>query len=141
MKSHFIRLFLGVLAAGFIFDVPLCAQVAGATIYSANCDQRFAAPTCINLLGNLGRNAIIGPGLVNLDFSVVKNNKIPKISESFAVQFRAEFFNVFNHANFAPPVDNLEALDASGNPVPGFGQIDATQVPNREIQFALKFTW
>src|SRR5438067_205053 len=123
---------------------PAClinAQAPSASFYSTNCDQRFAAPTCINLLGNLGRNAIIGPGLVNFDFSVVKNSKIPRISESFAVQFRAEFFNVFNHTNFAPPVDNLEALDASGNPVPGFGQIDATQVPNREIQFALKFTW
>ncbi|PYT99120.1 MAG: hypothetical protein DMG38_13170 [Acidobacteria bacterium] len=97
--------------------------------------------TCANLLGNLGRNTVIGPRLVNFDFSVVKNSKIPRISENFAVQFRAEFFNVFNHTNFAPPVDNLEALDASGNPVPGFGQIDATQVPNREIQFALKFTW
>ena len=123
---------------------PAClinAQAPSASFYSANCDQRFAAPTCINLLGNLGRNTIIGPGLVNFDFAMVKNNKIPKISETFAIQFRAEFFNVFNHTNFAPPVDNLEALDASGNPVPGFGQIDATQVPNREIQFALKITW
>lgn len=123
---------------------PACltnAQAPNASFYSANCDQRFAAPTCINLLGNLGRNTIIGPGLVNVDFSLVKNSKIPRISENFAVQFRAEFFNVFNHTNFAPPVDNLEALDPSGNPVPGFGQIDATQTPNREIQFALKFTW
>ena len=72
--------------------------------------------TCINLLGNLGRNTIIGPGLVNFDFSLVKNSKISRISENFAIQFRAEFFNVFNHTNFAPPVDNLEALDASGNP-------------------------
>jgi hypothetical protein len=123
---------------------PAClinAQTPSASFYSAHCDPKFAAPTCINLLGNLGRNTIIGPGLVNFDFSLVKNNKIPRISENFAVQFRAEFFNVFNHTNFAPPVDNLEAIDATGAPVPGFGQIDATQVPNREIQFALKFTW
>jgi Carboxypeptidase regulatory-like domain/TonB dependent receptor len=123
---------------------PAClinAQAPSQSFYNANCDPKFAAPTCINLLGNLGRNTIIGPGLVNVDFSMVKNNKIPRISENFAIQFRAEFFNVFNHTNFAPPVDNLEALDASGNPVPGFGQIDATQIPNREIQFALKFTW
>jgi hypothetical protein len=123
---------------------PAClvnAQAPSAGFYSTNCDQRFAAPTCLNLLGNLGRNVIIGPGLLNFDFSMVKNNKIPRISENFAVQFRAEFFNVFNHTNFAPPVDNLEAIDATGAPVPGFGQIDATQVPNREIQFALKFTW
>ena len=123
---------------------PAClinTQAPSAGFYSANCDQRFAAPTCINLLGNLGRNTVIGPGLVNFDFSIVKNTKVPKISETFAVQFRAEFFNILNHTNFAPPVDNLEAIDATGNPVPGFGQIDATQVPNREIQFALKITW
>ena len=123
---------------------PAClvnAQAPSSGFYSANCDQRFAAPTCINLLGNLGRNAIIGPGLVNFDFSMVKNSKIPKISETFAIQFRAEFFNLLNHTNFAPPVDNLEAIDATGSPVPGFGQIDATQIPNREIQFALKITW
>ena len=102
------------------------------------CSQTFAFPTCINLLGNLGRNTVIGPGLVNLDFSVVKNSYVPKISETFAVQFRAEFFNILNRANFAPPVDNLEAIDATGAPIPGFGQIDSTQTDSREIQFALK---
>jgi hypothetical protein len=97
--------------------------------------------TCINLLGNLGRNAIIGPGLINVDFSMVKNNRIPKISENFNVQFRAEFFNVLNHANFAPPVNNMEAFDPTGQLTPGFGQITNLQVPSREIQFALKFVW
>jgi hypothetical protein len=97
--------------------------------------------TCANLFGNLGRNTVIGPGLVNVDFSVVKNTKVPKISENFNVQFRTEFFNVFNHANFAPPLDNLQSFDASGNLVGGFGQLTALQVPSREIQFALKFTW
>jgi hypothetical protein len=97
--------------------------------------------TCINLLGNLGRNAIIGPGLINVDFSLVKNTKIPKISENFNVQFRAEFFNILNHPNFAPPVNNLEAFDPSGNLTPGFGQITNLQVPSREIQFALKLIW
>jgi hypothetical protein len=123
---------------------PTCfvnAQAPSSAFYSAHCDPSFAAPTCINLLGNLGRNSLIGPGLVNTDISLVKNTKIPKISESFNVQFRAEFFNAFNHTNFAPPVDNLEAIDATGKPVAGFGQIDSTQTPNREIQFALKFTW
>jgi hypothetical protein len=125
---------------------PAClinAQAPSSAFYAANCDPALGlpAPTCINLLGNLGRNVIIGPGLVNVDFSLVKNTKVSKISENFAVQFRAEFFNVLNHTNFAPPTDNLEAFDNTGAPVSGFGQITATQVPNREIQFALKFTW
>jgi hypothetical protein len=126
----------------------LTNALAPAGFNLANCDQAFIANnpalpanTCINLLGNLGRNTIIGPHLVNVDFSTVKNTKIPKISENFNVQFRAEFFNVFNHPNFAPPVNNLEAFDPSGNLTPGFGQITNLQVPSREIQFALKLVW
>jgi len=98
--------------------------------------------TCINFLGNLGRNTVIGPGLLNLDFSVVKDNYIKKITESFNVQFRAEFFNVLNRTNFAPPAaGNLEALSATGSTPPGFGILTATQVPMRQIQFALKLIW
>ena len=95
----------------------------------------FTAPPAPNVLGNTGRNIVIGPGLFNLDYSMVKNTKIPKISENFNVQFRAEFFNVLNRANFAPPVANLDVL------VPGFGQITSTQSPERQIQFGLKFIW
>jgi len=62
----------------------------------------LAANTCANIRGNLGRNTIIGPGLFNVDFSVFKNNRIPKISESANLQFRAEFFNILNRTNFAP---------------------------------------
>lgn len=109
------------------------------------CDPSFAYPTCINLLGTgprtLKRNAIVGPGLFDIDFSAVKDFPITKISEAFHAQFRAEFFNIFNHTNFAPPVNNLVPIDAAGNPVPGFGQITGTQIPSREIQFALKLIW
>ena len=95
--------------------------------------------TCINLMGNLPRNSIIGPGLINLDFSVVKDNHVRKLGENFNVQFRAEFFNLLNRANFAPPpTGNLEPIDSTGAPVDGFGQLTTLQVPNREIQFALK---
>ena len=102
------------------------------------CDPAFAFPTCINLLGNLGRNSITGPALFNIDFSMIKDTRITRISEAFDVQFRAEFFNVLNHPNFAPPVDNLEPIDATGAPVQGFGQIDSTTGPERQIQFGLK---
>jgi hypothetical protein len=98
--------------------------------------------TCMNLLGNLGRNTVIGPGLFNIDFTATKDNHIRKISESFDVQFRAEFFNILNRTNFAPPdASNLEALDATGHTPAGFGTLTTTQVPNREIQFALKLIW
>ena len=59
------------------------------------------------------------------------------------LQFRAEMFNVLNRANFAAvPAGNLEALDSTGSQVGKFGRLDAPlQVPNREIQFALKLIW
>jgi len=94
-----------------------------------------------NLRGNLGRNALIRPGISNLDFSVFKNNPVKRISESFNVQFRAEFFNLFNRANFASPVDNLIVFDQAGNRTSGAGLITSTQTPSREIQFALKVVW
>jgi hypothetical protein len=96
--------------------------------------------TCANLLGHLPRNSIIGPGLINVDLSLVKDNPIRKISEAFNIQFRADFFNLLNRTNFAPPTDNLIALDPT--PVGGFGLIDQpTQTPMREIQFSLKAVW
>jgi hypothetical protein len=98
-------------------------------------------PLCFNLRGNLGRNTLIGPGLVNLDFSLVKNNYVKKISDAFNVQFRAEFFNILNRANFAPPLDNRNIFDASGALTSNGGLITATQTPSRQIQFALKVIW
>jgi hypothetical protein len=95
--------------------------------------------TCINLLGHLPRNSLSGPGLFNIDMDLTKDNHIRRISETFNIQFRAEFFNMLNHANFASPgANNLQPLHADGTPVSGFGRIISTQTPGREIQFALK---
>ena len=93
------------------------------------------AGTCQNLLGNGGRNEIYGPGLVNFDFSLFKDTKI---KENLNLQFRAEFFNVFNHSNFEAPIDNSTLFNQDGSAVGGAGSIDATSTSNREIQFALK---
>ena len=100
-----------------------------------------SAGTCANLRGNLGRNAVIGPGLSKLDFSVFKNNYIRRISESFNAQFRAEIFNIFNRANFSSPTDNLAVFDQNGLPIQSAGLIDSTQTTSRQIQFALKLIW
>ena len=116
------------------------AQVAGATLtgiptapasYGAQCAPFSGIPPlvgspivyCSNLLGNLSRNSVIGPGLVNVDFSVFKNFPIARISDSFNVQFRTEMFNVFNHANFNSPIDNSNIFDSTGLPVNGAGRI------------------
>jgi hypothetical protein len=98
---------------------------------------------CFNLRGNSGRNILTGPGTSILDFSVFKNNPIKRISETFNVQFRAEFFNILNHANFALPVtpDNTDIFDSSGAPTGVAGLLASTTTTAREIQFALKIVW
>lgn len=63
--------------------------------------------------GDLGRNAIYGPGYRNLDFSVSKSTEI---TDRLGVQFRAEFCNIFNHPNFALPNHNITpGYDSNGN--------------------------
>jgi outer membrane receptor protein involved in Fe transport len=96
--------------------------------------------TCMNLFGNAGRNTVVGPGLFNVDFSVFKNNRIPRISETFNIQFRAEFFNLLNHANFQAPVKHNAIFNEDGSPSGG-GQINSTSTFSRQIQFGLKVIW
>jgi len=99
---------------------------------------------CFNLRGNTGRNTLIGPGLTNLDFSVVKNNYIRRISESFNVQFRAELFNIMNHANFNVPSlgdTNTNMLGGDGQVNSSAGLLTQTTTDPREIQFAIKVIW
>jgi hypothetical protein len=98
--------------------------------------------TCANLLGNGGRNSITGPGLVNVDMSLFKNNYVRRISEQFNVQFRMEIFNVLNHANFNPPTSNSQIFNGDGSTAgltPGL--LDATATTSRQVQFALKVIW
>ena len=103
----------------------------------------FTFPSPANLMGNSGRNIVIGPGITELDFSVFKNNYVKRISESFNIQFRAEFFNILNHANFAQPVtpDNTDIFDSSGAASPVAGLLTSTSTDPREIQFAIKIMW
>ena len=68
-----------------------------------------------------------GPNLHNVDFNL---NKVFAITERHSVQFRAEFFNAFDRANFGVPGVNISA---------GFGQIVSTATEARIIQFALKY--
>ncbi|MGB6835994.1 MAG: TonB-dependent receptor [Candidatus Acidiferrum sp.] len=86
--------------------------------------------------GDMQRDGLRGPDFVNTDFSVVKNTKLMR---EMNLQFRAEFFDIFNHPNFGNP--NNSATAAS------FGQITSTRFPAgdfgsaREVQFALKLSF
>ena len=103
--------------------------------------QCFSPPKFSTLLGNEGRNTLTGPGLVGLDISLSKNIPIPRISEAFKTQFRADFFNIINHANFTSPNDNRAIMDSLGNPIPFAGAITLTNTTSRQLQFSVKATW
>jgi len=110
-------------------------DVNGPVTMFGSVDRWFdtSAFTAVPRFGSLGRNVIIGPGFNNTDLSIIKNTKL---NEKLRVQLRAEFFDLFNHANFGQP----------GNVVgsPSFGRIISTRFPtgetgsSRQIQFAVK---
>jgi hypothetical protein len=103
--------------------------------------QCFAFPNPATLLGDSGRNVLTGPGLVNLDLSLVKNIGVRSVSETFRAQIRADVFNTFNRPNFLPPLDNLKLFDAAGRTISSAGLLDATSTSSRQIQLALRLTW
>jgi Carboxypeptidase regulatory-like domain len=80
----------------------------------------------LDTFGNAGRNILVGPGTFNIDFSAIKNFRF---SEKKRLQYRAEFFNVLNHANLNNPQTSLTAGT--------FGRITSARDP-RIIQMALK---
>lgn len=106
--------------SGSVFALPV-TLVGGANVYH---------------FGDLGRNVLIGPGFNNVDFSITKNTKL---TEAVRIQFRAEFFDIFNHANFGQPGRTAQVGSTA------FGLISGTRFPtgdsgsSRQVQFALKF--
>ena len=87
----------------------------------------------LNRFGNAGRNIITGPPFKNLDMALLKNTSI---RERVSVQFRTEFFDLTNHANFGQPGQNVGAST--------FGVISTTRSArgdlgsSRQIEFGLK---
>jgi hypothetical protein len=121
---------------------------SGCKIYSANhSTHQYLNPTCfvappIGQLGNASRVPVIGPDYVNSDFSLIKQFTLPR---EMGLNFRAEFFNLWNHAQFGLPVNDLavatlnpDGTIQNGN---GFGAANSTVNNPRLIQFALKLTF
>jgi hypothetical protein len=96
----------------------------------------FAVPIT-GTYGNVGRDVLPGPGLGTLDFSILKNTPI---TERTRLQFRAEFFNVLNRANFSTP-NSVIFASGSLSPVSTAGVISATSTTSRQIQFGMKLLW
>jgi hypothetical protein len=87
--------------------------------------------------GNAGRNILQGPGLAETDLSLTKKFSL---SERWNMQFRSEFFNLFNRTNFSNPNPVVYA-SATGGPSPTAGVITSTSTTSRQIQFGLKLMW
>ena len=97
------------------------------------------APQPLGTFGNLGRNTLIGPGIAEVDFSVMKNFPF---RERMNLQFRAEAFNLANHPNFqAPNLATLEIFSQTGGLSSTAGQLTATTTSSRQIQFGLKLVF
>jgi hypothetical protein len=124
-------------------------QVAGCNPYAADHSKYqwinpacFVAPqaqvknnagvvTTPGELGNAARVPVVGPDFVNSDVSLIKDFALPR--KATALQFRAEFFNLFNHPQYGAPIADINA--------PGFGTVGSTVNNPRLIQLALKLTF
>jgi hypothetical protein len=84
--------------------------------------------------GNLGKNTMTAPGIATTDATLSKNFAL---GESRSLQFRSEFYNLFNRANFGLPA--VTVYDRNGRLRGDAGQITSTSTSARQIQFALKF--
>ena len=142
--------------------------IAGVNPYVQTSTGFFINPAAFALpapgtFGNLGRNALKGPRLAQLDLTLVKKFRV---TERANVEFRAEIYNILNHANFAVPASRLGAglpsgtgnLGAANTLQPGqaynptaaggtFGLLTSTvsqfigQGTNRQIQLALRLNF
>jgi len=99
----------------------------------------------VGTLGNVRRNSLIGPGFNEFDFAIKKDTALPFLGEAGNLQFRAEFFNLFNKTNFGPP----SAITFAGTltdpvteaPLSNAGQITNTLGTSRQIEFSLRLSF
>jgi len=87
--------------------------------------------------GNVGRNILEGPALKQFDLGLAKRWSL---SERVNLQFRSDFFNLFNHTNLNTPNPVVYAA-ATGGPSPTAGVITSTATTSRQVQLGLKLLW
>jgi len=138
--------------------VPAGTPLGGPNLYFDPC--AFVLEP-VGYEGNVGRDTLIGPGLLDLDYSLAKDTSVKWLGEAGKVEFRAEFFNILNHPNFAQPTrtvfsgtltDGPNCLITgcpvgTENPLTNAGLITSTATGttatqasgnSRQIQFGLK---
>jgi len=141
---------VGFNSGGNSFNYNRPDQVAGCNPYKANHSLHqwlnkacFTSPAT-NELGNASRVPVVGPDFVNSDFSLIKQFALPR--KDMGLNFRAEFFNLFNHPQYGMPVNDISA---AGDLTPGaaipttssFGAVNSTVNNPRLVQLALKLTF
>jgi outer membrane receptor protein involved in Fe transport len=117
-------------------DLPMFGGIpsGNAGPFTGNCTG--ANPEFVDCGTGFGNSAV---GIMscctqhNWDFAIIKNTTVGGLREDASLQFRAEFFNLWNHAQFNPPVNDRN----SGI----FGAITSSSVPGRILQFGLKYTF
>ena len=114
-------------------------QVAGCSVYTGNHSVGvhkwinsacFVAPPA-GQLGSASRVPVVGPDFWNSDFSLIKQFDLPR--QDMGLNFRAEFFNLFNHPQFGMPINDINEA--------GFGAVNSTVNNPRLVQLALKLTF
>jgi hypothetical protein len=110
-------------------------QVAGCNTHANHSKYTYINSACFTApaageLGDASRVPVTGPDFVNSDFSLIKQFRLPR---EIGLNFRAEFFNLFNHPEYGSPVADINAL--------GFGTVDSTVNNPRLVQLALKLAF
>jgi hypothetical protein len=110
-------------------------QVAGCNVHANHSKYNYINAACFTAppageLGNASRVPVTGPDFVNSDFSLIKQFRLPR---EIGLNFRAEFFNLFNHPEYGSPVADINAS--------GFGTVDSTVNNPRLVQLALKLSF
>jgi len=129
-----------VLPKGVYLTTPVSAPGG---VYVLN-PAAFAPSSSTTVVGNSGRNALTGPGLYNVDFSLARSISVPRMREGTTLTFRADAFNVLNHANLNNP-DNLigdatfglETYGRQGSPS-GFPAVSPVNETARQIQVMIR---
>ena len=110
-------------------------RLGGPDLYFDPCS--FAVPVP-GTIGTVGRNTLIAPGVFNVDVSLQREFAL---DSKRRFQFRAEFFNVPNRANFGRALNGVFTGAFPGRPNPTAGRINSTVTTSRQIQFALRFSF
>ena len=109
----------------------MCDPTSGSSTLSQYFNTSCFALPATGELGTASRTPVSGPNFVNTDFSAIKHFPLPR--EGMRLDFRSEFFNLFNHAQFGTPGGDINSAT--------FGVVNTTVGNPRVIQFALKLVF